>query len=68
MKKLNSYDRLVCTAVKNDPLRFIDVLLDEATNPDIGHVEPLLREAACVITNLLYQLGEKVDWNAGQRP
>lgn len=45
------YDTLVCEAVKRSPLEFVDVLIEEAKNA--GDKELLLREAACVIANLL---------------
>ena len=55
MKTIKDYDQFVCTAVKNDPLGFIDILNDEANkNTDIA---PLLHEAACIIANLMDQLG-----------
>lgn len=46
------YDTSVCNAVKSDPLGFVDRLLQEANKaPD--DLEPLLKEAACVVANLL---------------
>lgn len=59
MKK--TYDTLVCDAVKRSPLEFVDILIEEAK--DAGNFEPLLREAACVIANLLLT---EDDWH--QRP
>ncbi len=53
-KSIKDYDKLVCVAVKNDPLGFIDILYREADlKPDCAR---LLREAACVIANLMGQL------------
>lgn len=58
MKSIKDYNRQVCTAVKNDPLGFIDILLaasvDEHNN---GINELLLLEAACVIASLMERLG-----------
>ena len=55
MKSIKDYDKLICVAVKNDPLGFIDILYREADlKPDCAR---LLREAACVIANLMDQLG-----------
>lgn len=59
------YDTLVCTAVKNNPLGFVDILRTEAEvaekyNCSSKNFAPLLREAACVIANLL--LTEE-DWH-----
>lgn len=45
------YDTLVCETVKRNPLEFVDILIDEAK--DASDLAPLLREAACVIANLL---------------
>lgn len=59
MKTIKDYDRLVCTAVRNDPLGFIDILreaADETTDKNTD-LAPLLHEAACVIANLMDQLG-----------
>lgn len=69
------YDTLVCTAVKNNPLGFVDILRVEA---DVAekyrcspkYFAPLLREAACVIANLLlteedwHDAAKKEDTNA----
>ena len=55
------YDTLVCEAVKRNPLKFVDILIEEAEGA--GNYAPLLREAACVIANLL--LTEE-EWH--QRP
>ncbi len=52
------YDTQVSKAVKNSPLEFVDVLNGEAEAA--GDMEPMLREAACVIANLL--LTEE-DWH-----
>jgi len=57
MKSIKEYDRLVCTAVRNDPLGFIDILQEAAGDEANRNVEGLLREAACVIANLMDQLG-----------
>lgn len=59
------YDTLVCLAVKKDPLRFVDILREQAEVAEKGECKPkdfapLLREAACVIANLL--LTEE-DWH-----
>ena len=59
MKK--TYDTLVCDAVKRNPLEFVDILIKEAKGA--GNYKPLLREAACVIANLLLT---EDDWH--QRP
>lgn len=56
MKTIKDYDRLVCTAVRNDPLGFIDILrkaIDETPDKNAYRV---LREASCVIANLMDQL------------
>lgn len=52
------YDTLVCSAVKNDPLAFVDILCKEAESAEKGEhpswdFAPLLLESACVIANLL---------------
>lgn len=62
MKSIKDYDRLVCTAVRNDPLGFIDGLLESAEAARSGNEKPqnfelVLREAACVIANLMDRLG-----------
>lgn len=59
------YDTLVCSAVKKDPFGFVDILQRQAEVAEIGKCKskdlaPLLREAACVIANLL--LTEE-DWH-----
>lgn len=59
------YDTLVCSAVKKDPLAFVDILKGQAEVADKGECKSqdfalLLREAACVIANLL--LTEE-DWH-----
>lgn len=64
MRDIKDYDKLVCTAVKNDPLGFVDILIEEAGKDETMY--HLLREAACVIANLLDQLGEGVEWDAKQ--
>ena len=51
MKSIKEYDRLVCTAVRNDPLGFIDILQEAAGDEANRNVEGLLREAACVIAS-----------------
>lgn len=57
-KKMKEYDTLVCEAVKKDPLAFVDALQKEAESadrsehPSWAYALPL-REAACVIANLL---------------
>lgn len=56
------YDTRVCTAVRNTPWEFVDILnevahdllSDEAEDEDVGL---LIAEAACVIANLLMQTG-----------
>lgn len=57
MKSIKDYDRMVCIAVKNDPIGFIDALNDEANRNENSGLAPLLREAACVIANLMERLG-----------
>ena len=57
MKTIKDYDRLVCTAVRNDPLGFIDVLREAADETTDKYAYGLLLEAACVIANLMDQLG-----------
>lgn len=52
------YDTLVCSAVKKDPLGFVDILQTQADVAQKGECKPrdfapLIREAACVIANLL---------------
>ena len=52
------YDTLVSLAVKKDPLSFVDILRKEAELGEQGEHQsrdftPILREAACVIANLL---------------
>lgn len=52
------YDTLVCAAVKKDPLAFVDILQEEAGIAEKGECKSenlalLLREAACLIANLL---------------
>ncbi len=59
------YDTLVCLAVKKDPLGFVDILRSQAEVAEKGECKsqdfaPLLREAACVIANLM--LTEE-DWH-----
>ena len=54
MKSIKDYDRQVCWAVKNDPLGFIDVLLMTAEDQPYNML--MLREAACVIANLMERL------------
>jgi hypothetical protein len=56
MKTIKDYDRLVCTAVRNDPVGFIDILIAES-NKAPHEYAPLLREAACLIANLMDKLG-----------
>lgn len=62
---IKDYDTLVCLAVKKDPLAFVDILRDQAEVAEKGECKsqnfaPLLREAACVVANLL--LTEE-DWH-----
>lgn len=45
------YDTFVSIAVKKDPLAFVDILQEQAMEAE--EYAPLLREAACVIANLL---------------
>ncbi len=59
------YDTIVCSAVKKDPLGFVDILQGQAEVAEKGECKsqdfaPLLREAACIISNLL--LTEE-DWH-----
>lgn len=46
------YDTLMCNAVKSDPLGFVDILNQEAKSAP-ENLQPLLKESACVIANLL---------------
>lgn len=55
------YDTLVCVAVKNDPYGFVDILNEEAKKATDRGLENLLREAACVIANLLEKQGGKIE-------
>lgn len=57
MRSIKDYDRMVCTAVKNDPIGFIDVLNNEASKSTNNDLAPLFRETACVIANLMDRLG-----------
>lgn len=62
---IKDYDTLVCLAVKKDPLAFVDILRDQAEVAEKGECKsqdfaPLLREAACVVANLLLM---KEDWH-----
>lgn len=55
---MKEYDTLVSSAVKKDPLSFVDILRKEAEEAEkVEHPSwdfaPLLREASCVIANLL---------------
>lgn len=55
---MKDYDILVSLAVKNDPLAFVGILREEAERAEKGECKSqnlalLLREAACVISNLL---------------
>lgn len=55
---MKEYDTLVSSAVKKDPLSFVDILREEAERAEKGEYKSqslalLLREAACVISNLL---------------
>ncbi len=55
------YDTLVCTAVKRDPYGFIDLLYKESDKTDYHEdAYSLLREAACVIANLLRTTGGQI--------
>ncbi len=59
------YDTVVCSAVKKDPLAFVDILQREAESAEKSEhpsrdFAPLLHEAACIIANLL--LTEE-DWH-----
>lgn len=56
MKSIKEYDRLVCTAVRNDPLGFIDILRKAAEETTDKNVYGLLLEASCVIANLMDRL------------
>lgn len=55
------YDTLVCTAVRNNPYVFVDALIEEAGRAENKRIEPMLREAACVIANLLEKQGGKIE-------
>ncbi|MEY8573673.1 hypothetical protein AALD01_04580 [Oscillospiraceae bacterium 21-37] len=55
---MKDYDTLVSSAVKKDPLSFVDILQEEAERAEKSECKSqnlalLLREAACVIANLL---------------
>lgn len=56
-----NYDTQVCVAVKNDPYGFVDILNEGADKSTDGGLELLLREAACVIANLLEKQGGKIE-------
>lgn len=62
MGTYKKYDTIVCEAVKNDPCGFIDLLIMEADKQENKNIDPLLREAACVIANLLSQMGDCIIW------
>lgn len=66
MKNLENCDRLVCTAVKNDPVGFINLLHAEGCSAENGNHGALMREAACVIANLLCQLDDEVNWDVSK--
>lgn len=55
------YDTQVCVAVKNDPYGFVDILNQEAEKSSDAGLQSLLREAACVIANLLGKQGGKIE-------
>lgn len=55
------YDTMVCTAVRNNPYAFVDALIEEARRAENRGLEPLLREAACVIANLLERQGVRIE-------
>lgn len=55
------YDTHVCIAVKNDPYGFVDILNQEAEKSSDTGLQNLLREAACVIANLLEKQGGKIE-------
>lgn len=57
MKTINDYDQLVCKAVQNNPLEFLDILYEEANKPENEKIQGLLRESACVIANLMNRIG-----------
>lgn len=56
MKSIKEYDRLVCTAVRKDPLKFIDTLRKAAEETTDKNAYSLLLEASCVIANLMDRL------------
>lgn len=56
MKTIKDYDRLVCTAVRNEPLGFIDILRKASDETTDKNAYGLLLEASCVIANLMDQL------------
>ena len=58
---MKDYDTLVCVAVKNDPYGFVDILNQEAEKSSDTGLQSLLREAACVIANLLEKQGGKIE-------
>ena len=53
VKPDKQYDTMVCTAVKRNPYRFVDILIEEAGRPENIEIRMLLLEAACVIAHLL---------------
>jgi hypothetical protein len=57
MAKISCLALMTKGAVKNDPIGFIDALNDEANRNENSGLAPLLREAACVIANLMERLG-----------
>mgnify|MGYP000755183327 FL=1 len=56
-----TYNTLVCLAVRNDPYGFVDALIEEAGRAENRRLEPMLREAACVIANLLEKQDGRIE-------
>lgn len=52
---------VVCLAVRNDPYGFVDALIEEAGRAENRRLEPMLREAACVIANLLEKQDGRIE-------
>lgn len=55
------YDTMVCMATRNNPYGFVDALFEEAGRAENRRLEPMLREAACVIANLLEKQDGRIE-------
>lgn len=55
------YDTMVCMATRSNPYGFVDALIEEAGRAENRGVESMLREAACVIANLLEKQGGRIE-------